>query len=83
MMKYNSFQKQEKYITEGEITMITQITIEKGQKPTKEQLDAIKEIRDEDIVFDRDCPEMTPAMRKSYRCAIAQRNRTKIKDDEK
>ncbi|MGN0154014.1 MAG: hypothetical protein ACI4A3_06155 [Lachnospiraceae bacterium] len=57
--------------------MITQFSIKNGQKPTQEQLDAIKAIRDEDIVFDSDCPEMTPAMRKSFRCAVAQRNRAK------
>jgi|GEM_PF-714273 len=59
--------------------MITHFTIKDGQNPTQEQLDSIKAIRDEDIVFDSDCPEMTPRMRKAYRCAIAQRNRSRAK----
>lgn len=57
--------------------MMKQVFIEIGQKPTQEQLDEIKAIKDEDIVFDDDCPEMSPAMRKAFRCAVAQRNRVK------
>lgn len=57
--------------------MMKQISMEMGQKPTREQLDTIKAIKDKNIVFDDDCPEMSPAMRKAFRCAVAQRNRIK------
>lgn len=57
--------------------MIKQVSIEKGQKPTQEEIDAIKAIKDEDIIFTDDCPQMTPAMEKAFRCAVAQRNRAK------
>ena len=41
------------------------------------EIEALKLLKDEDIVFDDDCPEMTPTMEKSFRCAVAQRNRAK------
>ena len=54
--------------------MIT-LTIKPGQKPTQETLQRLSELRDEDIVYDDDCPEMTPKMQKALACATAQRNR--------
>lgn len=36
--------------------------ISKGQKPTKEQLREIAEAKKHPIVFDEDCPELSPAM---------------------
>ena len=51
--------------------------IEKGQKPTEEQLQEIKEAAKRPIVFDEDCPELSPAMEKAFRCAAVQRNRRK------
>ena len=57
--------------------MIKTITIEKGQKPTEEQIQEIREAAKYPIAFDEDCPEMSPAMEKAFRCAVAQRNRRK------
>ncbi len=54
--------------------MIT-FTIKPNQKPTDEALKRLSELRDEDIVYDDDCPEMTPKMQKALACAAAQRNR--------
>ncbi len=51
--------------------------IEKGQKPTEEQIQEIREAAKRPVVFDEDCPEMSPAMEKAFRCAVTQRNRRK------
>ena len=51
------------------------MTYENSSQRKKAQ--ALKLLKDEDIVFDDDCPEMTPAMEKAFRCAVAQRNRAK------
>ena len=51
--------------------------IEKGQKPTEEQVQEIREAAKRPVVFDEDCPEMSPAMEKAFRCAVTQRNRRK------
>ncbi len=46
-----------------------------GKGPTKEQLDEVKEAEKAPIVFDSDCPELSPKMEKAFRSAVAQRNR--------
>ena len=51
--------------------------IENGQKPTEEQIREIREAAKRPIVFDEDCPELSPAMEKAFRCAVSQRNRRK------
>ena len=56
---------------------MTTLTIKAHQKPTKETLKRLSELKDEDIVYDDDCPEMTPKMQKALACAAAQRNRLK------
>ena len=61
----------------GDCIMTRTFFIEKGQKPTEEQIQEIKEVAKRPIVFDEDCPELSPAMEKAFRCAIAQRNRRK------
>lgn len=52
-------------------------TIDPGQKPTPEQLQEVEEAKKSPIVFDEDCPELSPAMMKALRCAVIQRNRMK------
>lgn len=47
--------------------MIKKFTIEKGQKPTKEQLREVAEAKKHPIVFDEDCPELSPAMMKAIK----------------
>lgn len=54
--------------------MVT-FTIKSNQKPSEETLKRLLELRDEDIIYDDDCPEMTPKMQKAFECAVAQRNR--------
>ena len=49
--------------------------VKKGQKPTEEQIRAIKEAKKHPITFDKDCEELSPAMQKAFRCAVIQRNR--------
>lgn len=44
--------------------MIKTFTIETGQKLTEEQLAEINEAKKYPIVFDDDCPELSPAMMK-------------------
>ena len=52
-------------------------TIEDGQTPTPEQLEEVKAAAEREIQFDEDCPELSPAMYKAFRCSVAQRNRKK------
>ncbi len=57
--------------------MIRTLIIENGQKPTEEQLKEIEEAKEHPIVFDEDCQELSPAMMKAFKSAVAQRNRRK------
>lgn len=51
--------------------------INKGQKPTEEQLKEVMEARKQPIVFDEDSPELSPAMYKAFKSSVIQRNRKK------
>ena len=42
--------------------MIKTYIIEKGQKPTKKQLQEVAEAKNQQNVFDEDAPELTSAM---------------------
>lgn len=57
--------------------MTKTFTIEKGQRPTAEQLKEVEEAKKAPIVFDEDCQELSPAMMKAFRSAVIQRNRNK------
>ena len=54
--------------------MIRTVTLDRNQKPTKEQIRQIEEAAKRDIVFDEDSPELTPAMEKAFRLAGKNRN---------
>lgn len=54
--------------------MIRTVTLDRDQKPTKEQIRQIEEAAKREIVFDEDCPELTPAMEKAFRLAAKNRN---------
>ncbi|MCD8370805.1 MAG: hypothetical protein LUC94_10865 [Clostridiales bacterium] len=51
--------------------------IENGQKPTPEQILEVEDAKKSPIVFDDDCPELSPAMMKAFKSAVVQRNRRK------
>ncbi|MCM1047421.1 MAG: hypothetical protein NC433_03255 [Clostridiales bacterium] len=51
--------------------------IDKGQKPTDEQLQEVLEARKHPVVFDEDSPELSPAMYKAFKSSVIQRNRKK------
>ena len=51
--------------------------IDSGQKPTEEQLKEIEDAKNNPIVFDEDCEELSPAMMKAFKSAVVQRNRKK------
>ena len=51
--------------------------INKGQKPTEEQLKEVMEAKKQPIVFDEDTPELSPAMYKAFKSSVIQRNRKK------
>ena len=51
--------------------------IKKGQKPTEEQLQEVREAQKHPIVFDEDSPELSPAMYKAFKSSVIQRNRKK------
>ena len=55
--------------------MTKTFTIEDGQVPSKEQLDEVRSAADRTIQFVKDCPELSPAMYKAFKCDTAQRNR--------
>lgn len=57
--------------------MIKTFIIEDGQKPTQEQLKEVENARKNPMVFDEDCPELSPAMVKAFKSAVIQRNRRK------
>lgn len=57
--------------------MTKTLTINKGQKPTSEQLKEVEEAKKYPIEFDEDCEELSPAMMKAFKCAVVQRNRKK------
>lgn len=42
--------------------MTVYFTLEEGQKPTKEELEQIREAAKRPIVFDEDCPELSDEM---------------------
>ncbi|MBQ6132900.1 MAG: hypothetical protein IJI65_01970 [Lachnospiraceae bacterium] len=52
-------------------------TIKENQKPSEESIRRLSALKDEEIIYDDDCPEMTPKMQKALACAVAQRNRFK------
>ena len=54
--------------------MIRTVTLDRNQKPTKEQIRQIEEAVKREIVFDEDSPELTPAMEKAFRLAAKNRN---------
>lgn len=52
-------------------------TLEKGQKLTESQIKEVMEAKKHPIVFDEDCPELSPEMYKAFQSAAAYRNRRK------
>ena len=55
--------------------MTKTFTINKGQQPTEEQLNEVREAAKRPIVFDEDCPELSPALQKAFKSAVVCRNR--------
>lgn len=60
--------------------MIKTYIVKEGQLPTAEQIREIEEAAKKPIVFDEDCPELSPAMMKAFKCAVVRRNRRKNDD---
>ena len=54
--------------------MIRTAILDENQKPTLEQLEQVKRAAEFPIVYDEDCPELTPAMEKAFRLAAKNRN---------
>ena len=59
----------------GDFIIIKTFIINKGQKPTEEQLQEIMEAKKQLIVFDEDSPELSLAMYKAFKSSVIQRNR--------
>lgn len=55
--------------------MIKTFIVDKGQKPTNEQLQEIMKAKEQPIVFDEDSPKLSPSMHKAFKSAVIQRNR--------
>ncbi len=58
-----------------------------GKGLTDEQKAMLEKAAKSPITFDEDCPELSPAMMKAFRCAVSQRNRHRtppiVPEDEK
>lgn len=61
----------------GSFIMTRTYIIENEQRPTEEQLREVEEAKKHPIVFDEDCQELSSAMMKAFKSAVAQRNRKK------
>lgn len=59
--------------------MLKTFTINPGQKPSEQQLREIEEAAKKPIIPDEDCPELSPALYKAFKCAAVQRNRREAK----
>lgn len=57
--------------------MLKTFTINKGQKPIKEQLQEVMDAKNSPIITDEDAPELSPAMLKAFKSSVIQRNRKK------
>lgn len=57
--------------------MTKTFTIKDGQAPAQEQLEEVRAAAKQEILFDEDSPELSPAMFKAFRCIVTQRNRKK------
>lgn len=55
--------------------MMVTYTVKENQKPTPEQIQEIEEASKKPVVFDDDCPELSPKMMKALKCAAKNRNR--------
>ena len=55
--------------------MTVTYTLKEGQQPTQEQIERIEAAAKEPIVYDDDCPQLSPAMIKAFRAAAIERNR--------
>lgn len=55
--------------------MMVTYTVKENQKPTLEQLREVEEAAKKPVVFDEDCPELSPKMMKALECAAKNRNR--------
>ena len=58
--------------------MTETFTTKPHQELTKEQVAEIEEAKKHPVTFDEDCPELSPAMMKAFRCAVIQRNKRNI-----
>lgn len=60
--------------------MIIRYTLsDENATPSKEQIEEIERAKKRPIVYDDDCPEMTPELEKAFLVSAAQRNRLKRK----
>ncbi len=50
-------------------------TTKPGQKPTEEQKKESEAAMRVPIVYDEECPELSPAMLKAFKCVVEKRNR--------
>ena len=57
--------------------MLKTFTINKGQKPTKEQLQEVMDAKNSPIITDEDAPELSPAMLKAFKSSVIHMNRKK------
>lgn len=70
-------QKLLKYKRRKGVNIMATFIMNSNQKPTEETLKRLSELRDEDIIYDEDCPELTPRTQKTLAYAVEQRNRVK------
>lgn len=56
--------------------MIKTYILDEKQEITEEMKAEIRNAANQPIEFDEDCPELTPELMKSLKCAVIQRNRS-------
>ena len=60
---------------------MTTFTIKPNQQPTEETIKRLSALRDEDIVYDDDSPEMTPKMQKALFESLLIHNTVRSRDE--
>lgn len=61
---------------------MTEFVLHDNQKPSDETLKRMSELKDEDIVFDKDCSKMTPKIEEALARTAAERNRPQKASDD-
>lgn len=54
------------------------VVTENVKNLTQEQIEQVRKAKERPIVFDDDCPELTPMLFKAFKSSVIQRNRRSV-----